>query len=211
MPTSAYMQRRMQYLKSGTRPQAMLFADNPGTLSNGSYIPNGTEWEDFIIVSDHNRSPISMAQQRVETRQRMVNANMRSYWIADKLQISTSWQRLPSRGFSKDVEFDSNGDIVTTNYTAYTVDYAAGGVDLLSWYETHQGPFWLYLAYDKFRVLGTTNYNRLAKYNQVLQVYFSSFDYTIEKRGGTLASNMWNDNSTPGFDLWNVNISLEEV
>lgn len=204
-PTSAYMQKRMEYLKGGTRPQALLWSDNAGTLVGGSYIPTGIEGEDFIILSDHNRSELSIAQQRVESRQRMVNATMRSYWVADKLTISTSWARLPSRAFSKDVEFDENGNITTTNYSSYTVDGGAGGVDLLSWYETHPGPFWVFLAYDKFRVNGVSDYNRMGKYNQVLQMYFSAFDYSIEKRGST-----WSDGSS-GFDFWNISISLEEV
>lgn len=205
MPTSAYMQRRMEYLKGGTRPQAIIWSNNSGTLSNGAYIPNGNEGTDFIILSDHNRSEISLSQQRIESRQRMVNGNMRSYHIADKLNLSTSWSRMPSRAFSASVEFDAMGEIITANYTSYTVDYAAGGVDMLSWYENHPGPFWVFLAYDKFRIDGYENYNRLGKYNQVLQMYFSSFDYSVEKRAST-----WSSGPT-GFDFWNISLSLEEV
>lgn len=193
------MQGRMSYLKGGTRPQAMLWSDNAGTLEDGYYVPQGTEGEDFIIVSDHNRSEISFSNERIETRQRMVNGGMRSYWIADKLKISSSWERLPSRPFDGNVTFDANGNIVTANYISYTVDGAAGGVDMLSWYETHPGSFYLFLSYDKYRINGYENYNRLQTYSQVLKVYFSSFDYNVEKRSGG------------GFDFWTVNVSMEEA
>ena len=199
MASKNYMQGRMSYLKGGTRPQAMLWSDNAGTLEDGYYVPQGTEGEDFIIVSDHNRSEISFSNERIETRQRMVNGGMRSYWIADKLKISSSWERLPSRPFDGNVTFDANGNIVTANYISYTVDGAAGGVDMLSWYETHPGSFYLFLSYDKYRINGYENYNRLQTYSQVLKVYFSSFDYNVEKRSGG------------GFDFWTVNVSMEEA
>lgn len=214
MATSGYMAGRRSYLASATRPQAILFSDNPGTLQSGMYIPNGTEWTDFIILTDGNRGEISMSQQRLESRQRMVNGNMRSYWTADKLNVSTSWSRIPSRAYSTAVTFNpSTGEIdqSASAYSMYTVDGGAGGVDILSWYENHPGPFWVFLAYDKFRINGVENYNRLAGYNQVLKMYFAGFDYNIEKRGGTSQGNMWNDNKTVGFDFWNISLSLEEV
>lgn len=225
MATSSYMAGRRSYLTSATRPQAILFSDNPGTLQSGMYIPNGTEWEDFIILTDGNRGEISMSQQRIESRQRMVNGNMRSYWTADKLNLATSWSRIPSRAYSGEVTFNpSTGQIIenSSTYSMYTVDGGAGGVDILNWYENHPGPFWVYLGYDKFRINGVENYSRLSGYNQVLKMYFSSFDYNIEKRGGTSAGTplsppryfdggMWNDDKTVGFDFWNVSLSLEEV
>lgn len=214
MATSNYMVGRRAYLKGATRPQAIIFSDNAGTLSNGMYIPNGAEWEDFIILTDGNRNEISIGAQRIESRQRMINGNMRSYWTADKLTLSTSWERIPSRAYSQEVTFDpASGNIVqsASAYSMYTVDGGAGGVDILNWYETHPGPFWVFLGYDKFRYNGVENYNRLSGYNQVLKMYFSSFEYTIEKRGGTNTGNMWSNDKSVGFDFWNINLSLEEV
>jgi len=195
MASSVYMGNRRKW----GRPQALLFSNNAGTLDGGSYVPTGVEGTDFIILSDHNRQPISMPPQRIEDRKRMVNATMRSYHTADKLTLSTSWTRLPSRAADTSLEYDSSGEVVTTGYTQYTVDGGAGGVDLLSWWEDHQGPFWVFIAYDKFRIDGVENYSRLDIYNQVARMYFAGFDYTIEKRGA--------DN----FDFWNVSLSLEEV
>jgi hypothetical protein len=204
------MAGRRSYLQSSARPQAILFSDNAGTLQSGNYIPNGNEWEDFIILTDGNRGEISMSQQRIESRQRMINGNMRSYWTADKLALSTSWSRIPSRAYSGDVNFDpDNGQITdaTGTYTMYTTDGGAGGVDILNWYENHPGPFYVFLSYDKFRVNGIENFDRLLNYNQVVKMYFSSFDYSIEKRGGS-----WSSGGTAtGFDFWNITMSLEEV
>lgn len=204
MSSSSYMSGR----KKWSRPQGLLLSDNPGRILSGSYVPTGTEWQDFIVVSDHNRSPISISTNRIESRQRMVNGNMRSYHNADKLQISVSWERLPSRAFSDDPTFNSFGKI-TNDVESYTSDNAAGGVDLLNWYESHVGPFYVFLSYDKFRSGEgqvsdkiddwPTDYDSLTKYKQVLKMYFASFEYEIEKRGST------------NHDLWNINMTLEEA
>jgi hypothetical protein len=188
----------MSFLRGATRPQAMLWSDNAGTLDSGYYFPNGNEGEDFIIVSDHNRSEINIAPQRIETRQRMINANMRSYWTADKLSISCSWSRLPSRPFSGPMTFDEEGQ-PNASYTSYTADGAAGGVDMLNWYESHPGSFYLFLSYDKYRLNGIEDYNKNQTYSQIIKVYFASFDYGVEKRSGA------------NFDFWNISLTLEEV
>ena len=101
MSTSNYILGRKKY----ARPQAMLWADNSGTLVNGLYVPNGLEigqdpgsetdeslYDQFLILSDNNRSPIDFTPSRLEKRERMINGRMRSYHIADKLQIRVSWE-----------------------------------------------------------------------------------------------------------------------
>jgi hypothetical protein len=132
---------------------------------------------------------------------------MRSYHIADKVQISTSWQRLPSRGYAASPEFDENGLAVlrTTSTVSdgmsqmYTADGGAGGIELLDWYENHKGSFWLFLSYDRYdNFVGEGKYNSLHKYSDVIEVFFSDFSYSVEKRGY-------------GHDLWGVSLSLEEV
>lgn len=201
--TPSYVAGRKRY----ARPQAIIWANNFGTISEGIRLPLGNEKEDFIILSDHNRGEISIAQQRVETRQRMINATMRSYHVADKITLSCSWQRLPSRSYSRNVNFNSSGSPTLSGATEYTVDGGAGGVELLDWYENNSGPFYVYLAYDKynndsFKVAGNVtdeSFNYLSIYNDVRLMYFSGFDYSIEKRGGT------------NFDFWNINVSLEEA
>jgi hypothetical protein len=211
MATSAYLTGRRRY----SRPQGILWSNNAGTLSNGLYVPNGIEvgadteetdpnlLDQFIILSDHNRSDMQFNTQRIEQRQRTINGRMRSYHIADKLSMSVSWNMLPSRGYAGLPGYSEttglSPDIRTTD--EYTADGGAGGGELLDWYETHQGPFWMYLAYDKYKNLEGQDYqyNALNRYNQIVQVYFSDFNYSVVKRG---ASN---------HDLWNISVTLEEV
>lgn len=203
--TASYISGRIKY----SRPQGLLWSDNPGSVSvDGIRFPNGREKEDYIILSDHNRSDISISQQRIETRQRMINGTMRSYHIADKINISVSWDMLPSRSFSRNVNFLSTGksDMLATD-SEYTVDGGAGGVELLDWYENHSGPFYVYLAYDKYNSpsfqssgqVTDLSFQNLNVYNDIRLMYFSSFDYSIKKRG------------RGNHDFWSINVSLEEA
>jgi hypothetical protein len=211
MATSAYLAGRRRY----TRPQGILWANNPGTLSNGLYVPNGIEvgadteetdidlLDQFIILSDHNRGDMQFNTQRIEQRQRTINGRMRSFHIADKLSMSVSWNMLPSRGYSGLANFNETTGIAPSEGSKleYTADGGAGGVELLDWYETHQGPFWMYLAYDKYTNLDGQNYKYtgLNRYNQIVEVYFSDFSYSVIKRGAN------------NHDLWNISVTLEEV
>lgn len=209
MATNAYMTGRSKW----ARPQALLFANNSGTIvtPGNKFIPSGEEWTDFIILSDHNRSQISISSQRIETRTRMINGTMRSYHTADKINLQVSWSRLPSRSYSSTPSF-ADGELNQTKVYGpgniykgkspeeYTVDGGAGGADLLRWYENNVGAFWVYFAYDK---TGTGILNR---YSNIFQMYFASFDYDIEKRG-----NAWGSGTAGGFDMWNVSMSLEQV
>jgi hypothetical protein len=55
----------------------------------------------------------------------------------------------------------------------------------------------MYLAYDKYTNL--EEYTGLNKYNQIIEVYFADFSYSVVKRGAT------------NHDLWNISVTLEEV
>lgn len=196
MATSAYMQNRWAY----ARPQAIAWSNNSGILSGGLVVPNGTEGSDFIILSDHNRSEIAVGQNRIENRKRMINGNMRSYHIADKLNISWDWDMLPSRSYDGDPNFNVDGD-PALGLTEYTVDGGAGGVDIVKWYEEHPGSFYMFMSYDRHDKFDGQNdeYNNLNQYNDIVEVYFSSFSFNIVKRGGS------------NFDFWNISLSVEEV
>ena len=211
MATSAYLTGRRRY----RRPQAILWSENPGTLVDGIYLPTGYEvgadtgeetdeslFDQFLILSDHNRGEMQFNPQRIEQRQRTVNGRMRSYYIADKLSMSVSWSMLPSRSYSTIAEFDFEGNSPYQNYIdEFTSDGGAGGVQLLDWYENHKGPFWMFLAYDKYTNFGNDAeaFGHLQQYNQIMQVYITDFSYSIVKRGGT------------NFDFWNITVTLEEV
>lgn len=221
--TAAYMSGRQKY----HRPQAMLWANNPGTLvlsdpensnSNSVYIPVGYEIgantteidnldqslvDDFIILSDNNRDALKFDTERIEQRERMINGRMRSYHVADKLTLSTSWSTLPSRSYSRMPEFDpgfGKSPFQNINTYEFTTDGGAGGAEILNWYETHKGSFWVFLAYDKYTNFGTDieARERLPEYSQVLEMFISSFDYSVNKRG-------------QNFDFWDISVTLEEV
>jgi len=220
MATNAYMAGRKKY----QRPQGLLFADNEGIKVNGFHIPDGDEigssgasvdgYGEFIILSDNNRSPIDFKTVRIEKRERMINGRMRSYHTADKLTVTVSWDMLPSRAFDTYAGFDANGSPnitiipdVRTNPLQFTTDGGAGGVELLDWYKNHTGSFWVYLAYDKYTnfrdVFETVNVDeRFAntnKYNEVIEMFFTDFSYSVQKRSGL------------NFDFWNVSLTLEEA
>jgi hypothetical protein len=232
MATEDYVLGRKKY----QRPQAMLWSENPGTIVDGLYVPNGLEvnsdtssnsnlanLDQFLILSDDNRSPIDFRPTRIESRKRMVNGRMRSYHIADKLTISTSWDMLPSRSHKLRANFNQatgkpelttsgsretgvdDSFIILPNITnsseQYTTDGGAGGVELLRWYENHQGSFWVYLAYDKYSVFGNDDqaYSHLPHYNQLVEMFIADFSYTVVKRGYNT------------HDFWNISVTLEEV
>jgi hypothetical protein len=234
--SAGYISGRKQF----SRPQAVIWADVAPTIaSNGKLVPVGYEKgintdgisgissaDRFIILSDHNRESLSVSTERIEQRQRMANGTMRSYHIADKLNVSISWSMLPSRSSAIPLTFDENGkpsDLITeidhdensgtpekavTPYGSayyrdqqYTADGGAGGVEMLDWYETHTGPFWVLLSYDKYSEFGSDADARshLNEYSQAVQMYISDFSYSIVKRGAT------------NFDMWDVSVTLEEV
>lgn len=114
--TSEYMDGRRKW----TRPQAMVWCDEEPRLDeDGKFVPVGYEVgsdlseietgldQSFLILSDHNRSQIGITNERIEQRQRMANGTMRSFFIADKLTIDTSWSMLPSRSFKNYPNFNN--------------------------------------------------------------------------------------------------------
>ena len=54
---------------------------------------NGT-WQK---LTDHNRSPIQVSPELIESQSRMANGKMRKYVIAQKNRISVSWKYVPSK------------------------------------------------------------------------------------------------------------------
>jgi hypothetical protein len=208
MATTAYMAGRKRY----QRPQGILWSENPGTLINEAYIPTGYEiganpsgsqagqLDQFLILSDHNRGEINISPIRIEERKRTVNGRMRSYHIADKLQISWNWTNLPSRAYSGFADFNSSGiSPLKDQDTEYTSDGGAGGAEILDWYENHKGPFWMFLSYDKYTSFDQNAFIQLQKYSQIVQVYITDFNYSIVKRGGNT------------HDLWNISVTVEEA
>lgn len=208
MATSSYFTGRKKY----NRPQAVMWSKNSGYVSDGFYLPLGSEigsvdgietdpalQNQFIILSDHNRGPIDFVPNRLEQRQRMISGTMRSHHIADKKTATIKWSMLPSRSSGVKPDYDANG--IKESGGNFTVDSGAGGAEMLEWYENNKGPFWMFLAYDKYPDFGTEDsaYQRLTKYNERLFVYITDFNYSVIKRGNGL------------YDMWDVSVTLEEV
>lgn len=185
MASPTYLANRKMY----TKPQAMLLADGY-TSASGFYVPDGVEYEDFIILSDANRKEIDVKLERIENKKRMVNGRMRGYHIADKRTYSTSWNMLPSRPFAVAPEFNTSG-IATVPSTDYVADHGAGGQTIKDWYDTHPGEFWLLLSYD------AVTYGSSAGYVEAVRVSCADFQYSIVKRGVV--------------DFWDVSLALEEA
>ena len=221
--TAAYMAGRQKY----QRPQGMLWAENSGTLvltdpedenSLPTYIPIGYEigantgsvssseseyLNNFLILTDDNRKEFKFNTTRIENRERMINGRMRSYHVADKLNISTSWSNIPSRSHATLPSFSLTTGKATNSGNSsyeYTTDGGAGGAELLDWYENHKGSFWVYLSYDKYPNFGSSAEakTRMGQYGQVLEMFISNFEYSVNRRGGM-------------YDFWDVSVTLEEV
>lgn len=213
---ATYMAQRKRY----ARPQAILFSDNAGAVSEGMFVPEGTEmsWSigvdfeyDFMVLTDNNRKEIGVGNERIEQRKRMINGRTRSIHVADKMKLDLSWDMIPSRAFANAAAaqafYQEDADRGEEDYSSvaaadrYTTDGGAGGADMLRWYRDHPGTFWVFLAYDNFHNFSTAPdgaWDKLARYNERVEMYFSDFKWDIIKRGQR-------------FDFWNVSMSLEEA
>jgi len=60
------------------------------------------EWWDtrstpaWVVITDHNRSPLSVSWERIETKDRMVDGTLRRYVVGKKRTWTCSWENLPS-------------------------------------------------------------------------------------------------------------------
>lgn len=83
------------------------------------------------IVTDHNRSPLDISYETIETSSRMANGTMRRFITANKKKISTSWTDVPAAG----------------GYN-FTADANLGAAWLKSFYEENiYNPIWIKLTY----------------------------------------------------------------
>ncbi len=210
-----YIQNRKHY----RRPQGLLFANNPGTASDGTYVPEGDEFgtvsgdrfvsPDWMVLTDDNRGEIDISFERIEQRKRTINGRSRSVHVADKMKISVSWDMIPSRAFigpAATAIIQAGDERGNENYDGmprqnrFTTDGGAGGADMERWYRDNPGNFWVYLAYDNFHRYNYSEdpWGHLTKYNERVEVFFTEFSHTVVKRGSQ-------------YDFWNVSLSLEEA
>lgn len=79
-------------------------------------------------VTDHNRSELGMAPERIEKKQRMADGTMRKYIVADKITFTVSWTDLP-------------------HSAVYTVDGFWGANEISDFYSDNPGAFSLEVTF----------------------------------------------------------------
>ena len=57
---------------------------------------SATDTPTWVKLSEHNRQPMSIEQNRIQKVTRMSQGTLRKFFIADKREFSTSWNMLPS-------------------------------------------------------------------------------------------------------------------
>lgn len=120
----------------------------------------------FRRVSEHNRQPLSINIDRIEQSSRMANGTTRKYFVADKLNISVSWEMLPS-------------------FRNETVDGGWGAEDIKNFYESDagRGAFRIKLNPTVFSPDLITDSAGALSDDYTYTVMFTSCDFTLIKRG----------------------------
>ena len=131
-------------------PMIQLYTSDP-TLENSNAIG--------YILTDHNRQSMNISYEVIENAARMANGTMRKFITANKKNMSTSWQDLPS----------------AAGYP-FTSDSNLGAAFIKSFYEENvYNPVWIKLTYSeeawKF-ANDTPSYSMTSPTN-------SSFDTTV--------------------------------
>jgi len=120
----------------------------------------------FIRVTEHNRAPLTLNNNRIEKASRMSNGTLRKYHIADKLELSVSWDMIPS-------------------FRNETVDGGWGAEDLKNFYESTAGraDFRIKINPTVFSPTLITADAGLLSDDYTYTVMFTSCDFTVVKRG----------------------------
>jgi len=139
-------------------------------------------------VSDHNRSPLAEDVERIENKQRMVDGTLRRYSVVKKRTWSCSWELLPSTNVG--------GGLATA-------DGGMAGMELENIANTVDTPMRMVIRRGSARGMAVpTVTNAQLPYSDsnfyIVNVMISEFSKEVVKRG-------------PKSDLWNVNLTLEEV
>ena len=80
------------------------------------------------------------------------------------MNVSFSYNLLPSRSFDGNPEFNTYGLSASVGLIEHTVDGGAGGAELLEWYSSNPGSFYMFLSYDKPQSFTSNKYQSLRKY-----------------------------------------------
>lgn len=94
---------------------------------------NGTTW---YKLTDHNREPIDISTEIIQSESRMANGKMRKYVVSKKDTISMSWKYVPAFHFKRN---PANGLFLTGDDNQLTVDGNLSAAWLESFYESNSG------------------------------------------------------------------------
>jgi hypothetical protein len=155
---------------------------------------NGSTW---YKLTDHNREPIQIDVEMIESSSRMANGAMRKYVVAKKHKVSTSWEFLPTK-------------------TAETADGNFGAAWMQSFYNANAGiPIYLKIIESKlnadpaagaipdesganFKTAQTETSTTNATGSRTYSVFITSFSKTLSKR-------------TPVADYVDISIEFTEI
>jgi hypothetical protein len=141
--------------------------DSTATGATSTAMAYGTKWNfgtgEVLYLTDDNREPLQVTPQRIEFKRRMIDGTMRSHYVADKDEYSTSWTNIPSRKIS-------GSEYITS-------DNFGAGNDIKDWYEQNTGDFWVLLIYD------TNSLDNVNVSAEKVNVFFNSFNFTVATRG----------------------------
>lgn len=113
-------------------------------------------------LTDHNRSPIDISQELIETQARMANGRMKKYVVAQKNNISVSWSYVPSK-------------------TSETVDLNHSAAWLESFYRSNVGsPIYLKVVASELDSSG--NFVTAKTGSEVYTVFMNNFSKSIINR-----------------------------
>lgn len=148
------------------------------------FLPVGSAlyFNSSLKLSEHNRQPISLSVNRIEKQTRMGNGQLRKFYVADKENITVSWNKLPS-------------------FSTFTLDGGYGAVDLKNFYNgTAAKAAGALSGRSSFDV--TISYGGTTK---TMEMIFTSFSIELVNR------NVKQTTSSTPQEFWNVSITLEEV
>ena len=139
--------------------------DSTTATRNNLSLSNKTSLR-FRRVTEQNRAPLSLNVERIESSQRMSNGTLRKYFIADKLNVSASWEMVPS-------------------FRNETVDGGWGAEDLKAFYESAagRGAFRIKLNPTVFSTELIEQSDGALADDYTYTVMFTSCDFTVVKRG----------------------------
>lgn len=120
----------------------------------------------FVKITDHNRGPVQLTVERIETKSRMGDGTMRKYSVAKKRSWALTWTNIPSR----------------TRFGALnTVDGGMDGSSMEEFHNAHDDEF-------DIKVLDGEGAE------EIFTVMISDFSKDIVQRG--ISNDYWNLNIT---------------